>query len=527
MIAPRSLRWRLAAWMFAATASLGVLLTLYYQRRTHALLKAESDERLATLARHVAAASVLGTLAHSEELLAGPLDGAMSHADVLVVAVYDPAGRVIAARDRRGASPPQWRNDIVDCRPCALGGGRLRWVAPVSSARAAHSRSNEEVGFYDGPPPAASGGESRAGWLLLDVNTAALTAAERRITMSGLFIAGFVLLLALVATIVIAQGLSSPLSALAQATREIGKGRWDAPLPRVASTEIGQLADDFRAMTAALANLDRENRRYRESLEEMVASRTRELEGAYQALEGAYQEREGAYQEMKAMAEAKDQFVATVSHDFRSPLAVILSAVQTVLGDSGMPENVRRTFLSRAERHCKRLGAMVSDLLDLARIENRESVFGRAPLSEIVLECVESARPAFDERRVSLHFEPPQEAIIAEIDRSHVGRALANLLDNALKFTPPSGRVTVKLSRSDGAARISVSDTGTGIPDEERERVFDRFFQGREGQAIGRGSGLGLAIVAGVAHQHGGSVSVTSAVGAGSTFELVLPISKR
>jgi signal transduction histidine kinase len=347
---------------------------------------------------------------------------------------------------------------------------------------------------------------------MLDVTTAARTAAERRISTSGLLIAGGALLLALAITLVIAQGLTSSLRALAQATREIGQGRWDAPLPQVGSTEIAQLARDFGTMTEALAGLDRENQRYREHLEEMVASRTRELEEAYQR--------------MKAMAEAKDQFVATVSHDFRSPLAIILSAVQTMLADPAMRDEVRRQFLVRAERQCRRLGGLVNDLLDLARIENRETVFERVLLSELVEESVDSARAAFEERRVSLVYEPPAEAVVAEVDRGHVGRALANLIDNALKFTPPAGRVTVQLRRRDREALILVSDTGPGIPDEEREHVFERFFQGRHGQALGSGSGLGLAIVAGVARRHGGNVAVTSAKAAGSTFELRLPLFK-
>lgn len=510
MSAPRSLAWRLAAWMFAATASIALLLTLYYQRQMHRLLILEADERLATLARHVAAASLLGTLAHSEELLAGPLDGAMSQPDVEAVAIYDAAGGLIAARSRGGTAVPASREVPVDCRPCALGDGRLRWVAPVAGAPPAGSA--EGGGFYDGPPRAASAGEARAGWLFLDVNTAARTAAERRITARGLLIAAGVLLLALASTLLITQGLTSPLRALAQATREVGKGRWDAPLPRATSTEIAQLAADFQGMTAALAALDRENRRYREHLEEMVASRTRELEEAYQR--------------MKAMAESKDQFVATVSHDFRSPLAIILSAVQTMSADPGMPEEVRRQFLARAERHCKRLGALVNDLLDLARIENRETVFERVLLSDLVEESLEGARAGLDTRRVSLEWAPPAEAVAAEVDRGHVGRALANLVDNALKFTPPAGRVVVALRREEGQALISVSDTGPGIPDDEREHVFERFFQGRAGHALGAGSGLGLAIVAGVARRHGGSVAVTVAEGGGSTFELRLPISR-
>ncbi len=511
MIPLRSLGWRLAAWMCSANAALALLLTLHYQRQTHELLNRESDERLATLARHVAAASVLGTLAHSEELLAGALDGAMSQPDVDAAAIYDSSGTLVAARSRTRGPAPNWHDGAIDCRPCALDGSRARWVAPVIGAS---SRPPVvETRFYDGPPPAASARESPVGWLMLDMTTASRAAAERRITARGLLIAGVSVLLALGITLVIAQRLTSPLRALAQATREIGRGRWDAPVPRVAgSTEITQLGADFRAMTAALAELDDENSRYREHLEEMVAVRTRELERAYE--------------DMKAMAEAKDQFVATVSHDFRSPLAIVLSVVQTVLADPGMPEAVRRQFLSRAERQCKRLGTLVSDLLDLARIENRETVFERVPLSDVIEETVESARAAFEERRVTLAYAPPAEPVVADVDRGLLVRALMNLIDNALKFTPPSGRVTLELRRHDREARVSVSDTGAGIPREEREHVFERFFQGRQGQALGSGSGLGLAIVAGVARRHGGTVMVTSADGEGSTFELRFPLSR-
>ena len=509
MNAPRGLGLRLAAGTSATIAGLAVLLTVFYQRQTHDLLDQESQERVAALAQHVAAAALLGTLARSQELLAGPLDGAMSQADVVSVAIYDGDGGLIAGRSRDGAPPSPRREAAEGCRPCTLGKGVLRWVAPVTGSS---GRSAEQVGFYDGPPPSAANGGATAGWLVLDVTTAARAAAERRITLSGLLIAGVALLLALALALLVAQRLTSPLRALAQATREVGKGRWDVALPRAASAEISQLADDFRAMTGALATLDRENSRYRGHLEEMVASRTRELEDAYH--------------HVKAMAEAKDQFVATVSHDFRSPLAIVLSAVQTVLADPDMKPDVRREFLARAERQCKRLGALVSDLLDLARIENKETVFEPVPLSELVEESVDGVKAAFAERHVSLVYAPPDAPVVAEVDRSQVSRALQNLVDNALKFTPPAGCVSVDLRRGDGEVSISVTDTGPGIPDEEREHVFERFYQGRHGQALGRGSGLGLAIVAGVARRHGGTVTVKSPRGAGATFELRLPLTR-
>jgi signal transduction histidine kinase len=496
-----------------------VLLTVYYHHRTGALLKLEFEERFATFARHAAATApfVLNTLARDEKRLAEPIEGVMSQPDVEAVAVYEPGGALIAARSRDGGGAPAWHGPPPECRPCPLDGGRLRWVTPVASAPAegegGTSRPSSRGDVDLGPPPAATGGDP-AGWLVLDVSTSRLADTERRLTASAVLISAGALLLALALTLVLAQGLTSPLRALAQATREIGNGRWDAPLPNVRSTtEIAQLTEDLRAMTAALAALDKENRRYREDLEGMVASRTRELEDAYER--------------MKAMAEAKDQFVATVSHDFRSPLAIVLSSVQTVLADRDMREDVRRDFLARAERQCRRLGTLVSDLLDLARIENRDTEFEAIQLAHVLDEVVEGARAAFDERRVSLVYQQPVGGVVAEVDRGQVGRAVTNLVDNALKFTPPSGRVTVQLRRDDREAIVSVADTGPGIPEHERDHVFERFFQGQNGRALGRGSGLGLAIVAGVARRHGGRVDVTSAAGGGSTFELRLPLSRK
>lgn len=508
MIGPRSLGWRVAAGMSAVTVGLAVLLTAFYQRQAHELLDRESRERIAALAQHVAATSVLGTLARSEELLRGPLDGAMSQADVEGVAIYDDGGALIVARARAGAPAAAPRSPPTGCQPCSLGPARLRWVAPVVSASAARGAPRD--GIFDGPPPAAAGAAS--GWVVLDVNTSARMAAERRIGASGLLIAAVGLVIALALALLFAQRLTSPLRALADASREIGKGHWDAPLPARASVEIEQLSRDFHAMAEALAALDRENARYRGHLEEMVASRTSELQEAYQ--------------HVKAMSEAKDQFVATVSHDFRSPLAIILSAVQTILSDPAMPPEVRRQFLDRAERQCKRLGALVNDLLDLARIENREARFEPLSLAEVVAECADGAKGSCEDRHVALVVEPPAAPVIAEVDRALVQRALANLLDNAVKFTPPRGRVTVRLRRDDGEATISVSDTGPGIPEEEREHVFERFYQGRHGQALGKGSGLGLAIVAGVARRHGGRVTVTGG-GPGATFDLSLPLARR
>jgi signal transduction histidine kinase len=503
------LRWRFTAWLFAALLGLAGPLALYYQLRIDHLVAREADDRLTALARHLASGALLGVLARSEDLLEGTLEGALSERDVLSVAAFDASGSLVGSRAREGATVPPWSGDSASCQPCRVGVNRLRWIAPVRRRHAASGAGTQES-LYAGPPPGDSPSAAPVGWLVMEVSTERRREEERAVGRSGLLISASVLVLALVLTLFVAQRLTSPLRALAAATREIARGKWNAPLPTRSQGEIAQLAVDFRAMTAALAELDRENRAYREQLEGMVRARTRELQEAYDR--------------MKEMAEAKDQFVATVSHDFRSPLAVIQTSIQTIAADEEMSPAQRRIFLDRAERQCKRLGSLVSDLLDLARIENRDAAIERASLAQIAEEVVDVSRSNFEALGVQLSYAPPAAPLVLDLDRGQIERALTNLLGNAAKFTARGGRVSVSVAAEDARAIVSVSDTGPGIPQDEVEHVFERFFQGERGRAAGSGSGLGLAIVAGVARRHGGDVAVKSVVGQGTTFELRLPL---
>jgi signal transduction histidine kinase len=504
-----SLRWRFTAWLFAALVGLAGPLAIYYQLRIDHLVAREADDRLSALARHLASGALLGVLAKSEELLQGTLEGALSERDVLSVATFDASGSLVASRAREGAAVPSWSGESTSCQPCSVGEHRLRWVSPVRRRLAAGGGETQES-FYAGPPPGDSGSANPVGWLVMEVSTERRREEERAVGRSGLLISGAVLVLAMILTLFVAERLTSPLRALAAATREIARGKWNAPLPTRSQGEIAQLAVDFRAMTAALAELDRENRTYREQLEGMVRARTRELQEAYDR--------------MKEMSEAKDQFVATVSHDFRSPLAIIQTSIQTIAADAEMLPAQRRIFLDRAERQCKRLGSLVSDLLDLARIENREAAMERVSLGQVAEEVIDVSRSNFEALGVQLSFASPPAPLFVDLDRGQIERAITNLLGNAAKFTARGGRVTVSVAAHDARAIVTVADTGPGIPPEEVGHVFERFFQGERGRAAGSGSGLGLAIVAGVARRHGGDVAVRSEVGQGTTFELRLPL---
>ena len=377
-----SLRWRLAKWFFAAMCTVAALLTVYYQLRVEELLGREGDARIADVTRHVAADSVLGVLSGSEEFLRGTLDGALTRRDVLGVAIYDHEGRRVGGRARPGAVVPSWGGMDERCRPCRVTEERRRWTATVVRSGGPAVPDAPEA-LYDGPPAAAEP-PAPIGIVVLEASVEDRRSQRLGLLARALTIVGAVMLLALVVTVLLSKRLTTPLLELAAATRELGRGQWGARMPERTYGEIRTLAADLRGMAAGLSALDDENRSYREGLEEMVEQRTRELQEALERVQ--------------ALSAEKDQFVSTVSHDFHSPLAIILSCVQTVLRDPEMPPDVRARFLSRAERQCRRLQTLVTDLLDLARIENREMALETVLLDEVAREAVEGVGASFASR---------------------------------------------------------------------------------------------------------------------------------
>jgi two-component system, NtrC family, sensor histidine kinase KinB len=223
--------------------------------------------------------------------------------------------------------------------------------------------------------------------------------------------------------------------------------------------------------------------------------------------------------------ELKNDLVATVAHEFRTPLTSLRMAIHLCIEGAVGPLNDKQLDLLLAAREdCERLQRIVDDLLDLARV--------RAGLLELHREAVElpalldqaqaGLRAAADDAGVTLeaHVDPGSEPLLADKDR--LGLALQNLLSNAIRHTPRGGSVSLVASPENGGIRFSVRDTGEGIPSEHLSRVFDRFFQVPGGR--GGGAGFGLSIVKDVAEAHGGTVGVESTPGAGSLFWLTVPV---
>jgi two-component system phosphate regulon sensor histidine kinase PhoR len=227
----------------------------------------------------------------------------------------------------------------------------------------------------------------------------------------------------------------------------------------------------------------------------------------------------------RLMAMRRD-FVANVSHELKTPLAAIRGYAETLRdGALGEPATAAR-FTERILRQCRRLQALLDDLLTLSRLESLEGSPPHEPvdLDALVRRVVDFMSSAAEEKQVRLALAEPAASLEIPGDAEGLERLVVNLLDNAIKYNRPGGEVAVRLAQGAGEALLEVSDTGIGIPQEALPRIFERFYRVDKGRSREEGgTGLGLAIVKHVAQAHGGQIEVESRVGKGSTFRARLP----
>ena len=226
----------------------------------------------------------------------------------------------------------------------------------------------------------------------------------------------------------------------------------------------------------------------------------------------------------------KDEFVGMISHDLRTPLTSITGYVELLRDEETGPLNdEQRTFLEVVARNSDRLLHLVNDLLFVARLESGRLELEREELDlgEVAADTVENARPQAATKRLTLSFEGNGPALVLG-ERARLARLLDNLVSNAIKFTPEEGRVSVRVSTVADSVLLEVSDSGIGIPEEERVHLFERFF--RSSGAVARqipGTGLGLYISKAIAEAHEGNIDAESNDGLGTTFRVQLPAARR
>lgn len=226
----------------------------------------------------------------------------------------------------------------------------------------------------------------------------------------------------------------------------------------------------------------------------------------------------------------KDDFLAILSHELRNSLAPIKNSLYILERTISGGEEACRA-LAVISRQVDQLSRLIDDLLDVTRISRNKLSLELQPLelNDLVLRTVEDFRPTFERAGLVLQFQPATVPLVVDADAHRIAQVLGNLLENAAKFTPMAGQVTVTLAYDEigGRTVTQVVDTGIGFTNEAAQRIFDPFVQADAGVASGKaGLGLGLALVKGVIELHGGTVSAASAgLGRGSAFTIYLPLS--
>ena len=233
--------------------------------------------------------------------------------------------------------------------------------------------------------------------------------------------------------------------------------------------------------------------------------------------------------ELRRLERMRQDFVANVSHELKTPLASIKAYTETLLDWALHDENVNVRFLQRIEEQADRLNGLILDLLSLARLESGQEVYEHGPLAlaGVVASCVESHRDRIEAKGLTLGLDlgPLDDGTRVMADEEAVRQILDNLIDNAIKYTPEGGSVRVSCAMTGEGVALEVADTGIGIPRDDLPRVFERFY--RVDKARSRelgGTGLGLSIVKHLVQSIGGQVSVASRVNAGSRFTVQLPL---
>ncbi len=299
------------------------------------------------------------------------------------------------------------------------------------------------------------------------------------------------LLITLLLSAYLAARFTRPLRRLGEATRRLGagdmSGRVPAPELESSFSEVADLARQFNAMADRLE----------ESIDLIRRDRDRSRD-----------------------------FLADVSHELRTPLAALQMNTELLQGPAGDDPVTRAEFLATSRQQLDRMDWLAHNLLELSKLESGLLRLDLRPddLRSTVESAFEQVQPAGRRRGVSLELHLPPAPVRLRHDPPRIGQVVANLLGNAVKFTPSGGSVTLTLEPHRDGARLDVRDTGVGIDASEIPHIFERFYRGsRAHEARGSGSGLGLAIVKSIVDMHGGRISVESRVGSGSTFTVILP----
>jgi signal transduction histidine kinase len=300
--------------------------------------------------------------------------------------------------------------------------------------------------------------------------------------------AGGALILSAIVGLWIGHRISSPIIQLSQTAEKMGSGDLSARAPNLRADEIGQLGAQLNSMAQRLEN---------------------------------------SFAQLADERDTLRRFITDASHELRTPITALRNFLEIMNGKTRIKAKTRSEFLSDSLHQVERLEWITQNLLNLSRLDAGITTlnYARFDAAELLQTVITPFEGFADRKKINLQSSIPDEELMIEADRSLLELALSNLLDNALKFTPPGGWVSLNISLSEGEIHFQVEDDGPGIPAEDLSHIFERFYRGKHIQA--EGSGLGLALVKSVIEAHGGTVEAHSDLGEGSRFMIHLPCTRQ
>jgi signal transduction histidine kinase len=287
------------------------------------------------------------------------------------------------------------------------------------------------------------------------------------------------LVLSALVGLMLARAIARPVRELTQAAEQLAQGDFDTPVDVKSPGELGELARAFRSMSS----------------------------------------------DMRRMLQARTDLVTNVSHELRTPLTAVKGLVETLRDGAIDDLDARDKFLASIESETDRLIRLVNDLLTLSRADAQALALRRErfDLTDLARSCADGLAAQAAVQNVSLVVKGPSVHVHADADR--IRQVLVNLIDNAIRFSPPSQTVSVSVMPSVSGVTVSVQDHGPGIPAAEQTRVFERFYRADKSRARkgDSGAGLGLSIAQTLVVAHGGRITLASQPGQGTTVQFTLP----
>jgi two-component system phosphate regulon sensor histidine kinase PhoR len=258
----------------------------------------------------------------------------------------------------------------------------------------------------------------------------------------------------------------------------------------------------------------------------------RALQVASKELSSYAMDKEREIRDLKEMANFRREFIADVSHELKTPIFAAQGFIHTLLDGASEDETVRKRFLKKAAKSLDGLDLLVQDLLSLSQIETgqRTVQLGDFNLWELFIEIIDQFEDKSEKKNIKLYFLPDKtDKVIVSADEKLIYQVISNLLSNAIKYTQEKGEITVGYETSNFSVRIFIKDNGPGIPKEDQNRIFERFYRVEKSRSRERekgGTGLGLAIVKHILEAHHSKIGLKSQLGKGSEFFFDLPLVK-